>query len=885
MTQNNLGNAYAGLLAGDRAANLRRAIACFSEALRFRTAEAAPLDYATTQNNLGIAYRDLPAGDRAANLRQAIACYTEALRFRTAEAAPLDYATTQNNLGAAYRRLPAGDRAANLQQAIACYTEALRFLTAEAAPLRHVGTQNNLGNTYADLPVGDRAANLQRAIACYAQALRFCTAEAAPLDYAMTQHNLGVAYAALPVGDRAANLQRAIGCFSEALRFRTAEADPLDYAMTQTNLGVAYAVLPAGDRAANLQRAIGCFSEALRFRTAEADPLQYAETQNNLGEAYRQLRAGDRAANLQEAIGCYTEALRFRTAEAAPAEHRQTALNLGSLHFSENRWEQAHDSYASAIAAGDLLYQASATEAGRQAEQGEAGQAVADDAYCLARLDRYAEAVERLEGGRTRALAESLARDRTSLAEAKAEDRAAFEEARGKIKALEAARAGYDSNSPQRTALSFLKLSSDLALARKDLAETIERIRAYVPAFMAEDLTHAQITEAASQARPLAFLLTTQLGSLALIVTVDGKPLGPDQALWLPGFTTDALNQLLAWRDAAGEVSGYLLGQLGGGTRVLSQALERILPVLRDELLGPLAEHLRALGVCEATVVPVGLLALLPLPAAMPDDITIALAPSARTLCAAKTTRLDRSGLSLVLLGVGNPLPLPQGLHPLAYAGQEVKAIATLFTDRRSQVLAGQDATRHHVIEGLPGTTHLHLACHGSFDVAEPLDSALHLAGMDRLTLRDLLDGDLDLSGVRLAVLSACQTGITEFQRVPDEAIGLPAGFLLAGVPRVVATLWPVDDVSTALLMAEFYRLLITGHLDPALALHRARAHLRDSTPAQLDLAGWFEQRYEASGGTDTDAFRKASHFRAHPDADPPFADPYYWAGFTYTGP
>ena len=237
-------------------------------------------------------------------------------------------------------------------------------------------------------------------------------------------------------------------------------------------------------------------------------------TQNNLGIAYAELPAGDRAANLQRAIACFTEALRFYTAEAAPADHRQTALNLASIHFSESRWEQAHDSYASAIAAGDLLYQASATEAGRQAELGQAGQAVADDAYCLARLGRFTEAVERLEGGRTRALAEALARDRASLAEAKAEDREAFEEARDRIKALEAAaRAGHDIDSPQRATQSFLELSSDLALARKNLAETIERIRAYVPAFMAEGLTHAQISEAASPARPLAYLLTTRRGA------------------------------------------------------------------------------------------------------------------------------------------------------------------------------------------------------------------------------------------------------------------------------------------------------------------------------------------------------------------------------------
>ena len=279
---------------------------------------------------------------------------------------------------------------------------------------------------------------------------------------------------------------------------------------------------------------------------------------------------------------------------------------------------QAHDSYASAIAAGDLLYQASATEAGRQAELEEARWAVADDAYCLAHLGRFTEAVERLEGGRTRALAEAPARDRASLAEAKAEDRKAFEKARDRIKTLEAAaraRHDRDIDSPPRAAQSFLELSADLALARTNLAEKIERIRAYVPAFMAEGPTHAQISEAASPARPLAYLLTTSQGSLALIVTAEGKPLGPDQALWLHGFTTDTLDRLLLQRDAAGEVSGgYLLGQVSGDTLALSQALKRTLPLLRDELLGPLADHLRALGVSDATIVPVGHLSLLPLP-------------------------------------------------------------------------------------------------------------------------------------------------------------------------------------------------------------------------------------------------------------------------------
>ena len=237
-----------------------------------------------------------------------------------------------------------------------------------------------------------------------------------------------------------------------------------------------------------------------------------------------------------------------------------------------------------------------------------------------------------------------------------------------------------------------------------------------------------------------------------------------------------------------------------------------------------------------------------------------------------------------MLLAVGNPLPLPAGWHALGYAGLEVRAIERFFAAGSRRILPEQAATGTAVIQGLPGATHLHLACHGGFDANEPLESALYLAGGDRVTLRDLLDGNLDLSSQRLAVLSACQTGITEFARVPDEVIGLPAGFLQAGVPGVVATLWPVNDRSTALLVAEFYQLLFTERQDPAAALASARGHLRDATVREL--ADWFERRYDDSAGTDLGAFEAAADFRSHRDPNErPYAHPVYWAGFVYSGP
>ena len=75
----------------------------------------------------------------------------------------------------------------------------------------------------------------------------------------------------------------------------------------------------------------------------------------------------------------------------------------------------------------------------------------------------------------------------------------------------------------------------------------------------------------------------------------------------------------------------------------------------------------------------------------------------------------------------------------------------------------------------------------------------------ERLTLADVVARS-DLGASRLAILSACETGLTDIRRAPDEYLGLPAGFLRAGAPAVVSTLWAVNDFSTMLLMERFYR-------------------------------------------------------------------------------
>jgi CHAT domain-containing protein len=226
----------------------------------------------------------------------------------------------------------------------------------------------------------------------------------------------------------------------------------------------------------------------------------------------------------------------------------------------------------------------------------------------------------------------------------------------------------------------------------------------------------------------------------------------------------------------------------------------------------------------------------------------------------------------------------------LPFAKPEGQAIMLEAGERLVAPLIGRAATQTAVLAAAPSRTHLHFACHGHYDFANVFDSDLSLAPVEPNAWEDPLSlGEIvslvDLGAAQLVVLSACETGMAEIAQAPDEQLGLASGFIEAGASGVVSTLWAVSDISTAVLMKRFYALHMSQGLHPAAALQQAQRWLRTSTTEELDLAGWWDE--VAALTEDVQASVQASAQAAAHRATPgrrPFATPYHWAPFTFSG-
>ncbi|MDY7036539.1 MAG: CHAT domain-containing tetratricopeptide repeat protein, partial [Thermodesulfobacteriota bacterium] len=178
------------------------------------------------------------------------------------------------------------------------------------------------------------------------------------------------------------------------------------------------------------------------------------------------------------------------------------------------------------------------------------------------------------------------------------------------------------------------------------------------------------------------------------------------------------------------------------------------------------------------------------------------------------------------VLAIGNP-DLENPALNLPFAEREVAAIGWNFPD--ITVITGEKATESWVVSHIDKFSIIHLASHGEFDPINPLFSAVKL-------VKDISkDGNLEaheVFGLRinadLVMLSACQTGLGKITG-GDDVIGMNRAFLYAGTHAIVSSLWRVSDISTAMLVKQFYRQYVTDKKGDS--LRRAILHVKNRYP------------------------------------------------------
>jgi CHAT domain-containing protein/putative heme iron utilization protein len=863
----NLASAYHKRIRGDKAENIENAIVAYKQALTVMTEPKMPVEWATTTMNLANAYFDRIRGDKAENIENAISGYQQALTVRRETAMPLEWATTMINLATAYRHRIKGDKTENIENAILAYEQALRVMTKMAMPIELATNRIHLATAYRNRLRGDKAENIENAITGYQQALTVMTKAAMPMEWATAMMHLANAYFARIQGDKSENIENAIANYKEALTVRTKMAMPIEWANTMHNLAAAYSDRVRGNKVENIESAISACKQSLTVRTETAMPVEWAQTMNNLAVAYSERIRGDEAENIENMIASYKSSLTIFTPETFPDDCRRTGRFLANLYSDQTRWTEAASTYKIALKASEICYQRSDFLDSKSSELSTTADLPRRAAYAYAKTGDLPKAIETLEQGRARGLSESLNRDRSDLKILLQQNPTLhnqYQNITQQLRDLETQQRNPNS-SLTRAEIQIKSQSLD-----QQLQNTIAQIR-QVPGY--EDFlkapTFPEIQKAVTTNSPLTYLVTTPNGSMALTVTVEAI-----EVLWLNDLTEETLQEILYGPAEGKELSRYL-----GAYQAFRNDSKANYPAWRKEiyattnqlwdlLMGPIVQQLKTLGFDRAALIPTGLLSLLPLHAAWtaPDEtkptdrryaldhLHLTYAPNAKSLTYAQSIADQVQADSI--LAIDNPTndeKLQSSTTEIAHA---------IATFPQNTVLLHDQATVQSVRSKLSEAAIVHFSCHGTANLNDPLNSGLSMSD-GLLTLRDLFDLKLaDNKGIRLAILSACETGLPGLENI-DEVVSLPIGLMQAGVAGVISSLWSVNELSTMMLLTRFYHLWRKDGLEPAIALHQAQqwmAHTTDGEKAKY--CGLITQ---------------------NPN-DRTYAHPFHWAAFSYLG-
>lgn len=783
---------------------------------------------AITLNNLGVAARI------AGEYEKARAYYEQVLPLRRELADKLGEGVTLHNLATIYQVL--GD----LPKAQEHLRQAIALMRLAGDKHGEANSLKNLGDVYREL------GEWPQARAHYEQALALKRLVGDKRGEAIALSHVGSAYRAL--GD----LPKALECQQQALRLIQKIGDKLSQAGVLNNLGAVYNAL--GD----LPQALEHYEQALTLCREVGEKRREAETlknialirrdQGQLTEAHTLIEqaislleliraaAGndtDRAAFLATVIDFYelqTDLLMQMHKQAPQHNYAQQALEISEQSRARSLLETLHEARA------DLRQGVSATLLESEQSLGK---------RLTANLDQF----NRLLKGKYTATQKTAAEQ--------ALDALMVEQRRlqAEIRKTSPRYAALTQPQPRTTAeiqtqvldddtllleyalgekRSYLWLVSTAAVSSYELPpraviETAARqvyalltARQPQPGLTAaqqrarvSDADAALATQAAALSRMLLGPVAAQLGQRRLAI-VAGGALAYLPFAALPDPAADARQPLLAAHE------------------IINLPSASVLAVLRSEVAGrQKAEH--AVAVLADPVFEAGdprvLVARKNSPA---RKSAVKLAAKPQPATAALTAELARAVRSFEVSA--NQGAARGGLTRLPFSREEAEAIAALAPAGQVLKATGFQASRALVLkEALGGYRFVHFATHGLLNAEHPelsglVFSLVNEAGQPQdgfLRLHEIFNLRLP---AEVVVLSACQTALGKEVR-GEGLIGLTRGFMYAGAPRVVASLWQVDDLATAELMKRFYAGMLKDGLRPAAALRAAQLELWKQKP------------------------------------------------------
>ena len=431
-------------------------------------------------------------------------------------------------------------------------------------------------------------------------------------------------------------------------------------------------------------------------------------------------------------------------------------------------------------------------------------------AVAAARLIDVAEVVTFLESGRAGGLLESLT-SRQSLRWAEVPEHVRLDEAAARSAVTQAREAYLD-------ALAGDKRKPRLE-ARKRLRAAIDRLR---------DVS-GRIERATKGPMAGPYPVAESLERIQ-------SHIKPEEALILYGLALDEALAVVVTRTAARLVPLGSVGALQARCEAVSvtdASIDLATPIeaLRKSLVQPLGldKSVRRVLVC-----PQGPLCFLPFSILFPQEVAYTPSGTTHVMLQAYPAQDGRRVLAL-----GDPDYDSRETDHLFYTGRKLSELPRTASEVRAigdQLLIGAQATEARLRAALkeePRWRAVHFACHGFVDAERPALCALALTPSDEddglLTSLEVLTMDIPAD---LAMLAACDTARGKI--IDGEGIlGLTRSFMLAGAPRVICSLWKVDDDATEVLMRRFYELwnpeASSGRkpVSAAAALRAAQDHVR----------------------------------------------------------